>query len=217
MNPRQIEWSLEELISHARALAHAGHRRVLGITGPPGAGKSTVARTVVDALGSSLAVLVPMDGFHLANEVLISLGRRQRKGAPDTFDAGGYAALLHRIRRQLDAPEAGPVYAPLFDRDLEEPIANAIPVEPSVPLVVTEGNYLLLDQGAWPEARDTIDEIWYLALPDEVRLERLIRRHVRHGKTRAAAEDWARGTDQRNAMLIERFAASADLVVSIID
>src|SRR5438309_3286446 len=128
----------EEALERARALAASGRRRLLGLTGMPGAGKSTVAARLVEDLGD-LAVLVPMDGFHLANDELIRLGRRDRKGAPDTFDAAGYVALLRRLREH--AQEV--VYAPEFRRQIEEPVAGAIPVPPDVPLIVTEGNYLL--------------------------------------------------------------------------
>ena len=131
------------LVERARALAATGERRILGIAGPPGGGKSTVAREVVAELGE-LARLVPMDGFHLAQAELVRLGRRDRMGAPDTFDAAGYAALLERLHG--DEPV---VYAPEFRREIEEPIAGAIAVARSTPLVVTEGNYLLLADGDW--------------------------------------------------------------------
>jgi pantothenate kinase len=150
-----------------------------------------------------------MDGFHLANDVLVGLGSRDRKGAPDTFDDGGYANLLGRLRHQTSPT----VYAPRFDRDLEEPIAGAIAVHAVVPLVVTEGNYLLLDRDAWPRVRQALDEVWHLRVSEGVRLERLVRRHVRHGKSPADADAWARGTDQRNAELIESCAGRADRVV----
>src|SRR3954466_4055557 len=130
------------LVARARALIVPGQRRILGIAGPPGGGKSTVARTVVAALDG--ARLVPMDGFHLAQAELVRLGRRDRMGAPDTFDSAGYAALLQRLRG-----DEAVVYAPEFRREIEEPIAGAIPVPREVPLVVTEGNYLLL----WPQIK----------------------------------------------------------------
>ncbi|MFJ6723264.1 nucleoside/nucleotide kinase family protein, partial [Streptomyces sp. NPDC091259] len=133
------------LEARARALAAAGGRRILGIAGAPGAGKSTLAAELVRALGPGLAVVVPMDGFHLAQAELERLGRADRKGAPDTFDAAGYVALLARLRERA----AAAVYAPTFDRALEEPVAGSIRVGPHVPLVITEGNYLLHGAGAW--------------------------------------------------------------------
>src|SRR5215207_11246052 len=140
-------------ITRAKALAATGSRHILGIAGPPGGGKSTVARAVVAELADR-ARLVPMDGFHLAQPELVRLGRRDRMGAPDTFDAAGYVALLGRLRAAGDEI----VYAPAFRREIEEPIAGAIAVPRSVPLIVTEGNYLLL----WPEVRPLLDEAWYV-------------------------------------------------------
>ncbi|MEO3975747.1 nucleoside/nucleotide kinase family protein [Streptomyces sp. CAU 1734] len=199
------------LLERARALAVPGRRHVLGITGPPGAGKSTLAGQLTDALGP-LAALVPMDGFHLAGAELRRLGRAHRKGAPDTFDPHGYAALLTRLR----TPEPGvTVYAPAFDRSLEEAIAGSVPVPPGIPLVVTEGNYLLHDDGPWARIRPLLDEVWYLEPDPAVRVRRLIDRHVRHGRDRAGAERWVRGSDELNAELVARRKNRADLVVPI--
>jgi pantothenate kinase len=155
------------------------------------------------------AIVVPMDGFHLSNAELVRLGRRDRKGAPDTFDAAGYVALLRRLR----AGESWPVYAPTFDRDLEEAIAGDIAVSPSVPLIVAEGNYLLYDEGPWAGLAELLDEVWYVEPAEEVRLHRLVRRHVAHGKSEAEAEAWSHGTDQRNAVLIAATRSRATLVV----
>ncbi|MEV0416434.1 nucleoside/nucleotide kinase family protein [Streptomyces sp. NPDC050448] len=198
-----------ELEERARALAAAGTRRILGIAGPPGAGKSTLAGRLAGALGPELAVVVPMDGFHLAQAELERLGRAGRKGAPDTFDAAGYAALLSRLR----VPAAAAVYAPAFDRSLEEPVAGSIPVDPAVPLVVTEGNYLLYEAGEWGAVRGLLDEVWFLAPDDTVRVRRLVDRHVRHGKEPARAEEWVARSDEANARLIAAGRARADLVV----
>lgn len=192
----------------ARALAGAGGRRLLGIAGPPGAGKSTVAAAVVRALGDR-AILVPMDGFHLAQAELERLGRADRKGAPDTFDAAGFVALLRRLR----APAGDVVYAPRFDRSVEEPIAGSIPVRPEVPLVVVEGNYLLHDDGSWAEVAGLLDESWFLVVDDALRLERLVARHAAFGKAPDAARTWALGPDQRNADLVARSRARAGVVV----
>lgn len=199
------------LTDRARALAETGGRRVLGIAGPPGAGKSTLAERLVAALDGR-AALVPMDGFHLAAAELDRLGRADRKGAPDTFDAAGYASLLRRLR----APDPlHAVYAPAFDRSLEEPVAGSLPVEPDVPLVVTEGNYLLLDDGPWAPVRGLLDEVWFLDLDPEVRVRRLVDRHVRHGRPRFHAEEWVARSDEANARLVERGRDRADLIVRL--
>jgi pantothenate kinase len=201
---------IEALISRARALAGAGGRRLLGITGAPGAGKSTIAAQVVDALGDA-AVLVPMDGFHLANTELERLGRRNRKGAIDTFDAAGYVALLQRLR----SPDHETVYAPVFRREIEEPIACAIPVAADVPLVVTEGNYLLVPDEPWAAVRELLDDAWFVAPDEMTRIDWLIARHVAFGKPPDVARAWSLSTDQRNADLVASTVARADLVVRL--
>jgi pantothenate kinase len=168
-----------------------------------------VAERLVEALGAD-AVLVPMDGFHLADAELDRLGRRDRKGAPDTFDAAGYVALLRRLR------EAGPdtVYAPHFDRGLEAAVAGSIAVPQHTPLVVTEGNYLLLDDEPWRQVRPLLHEAWFVAVDPALRVERLIARHVAHGRSPAAAMDWVLRSDEANAALVERTRERADLVVA---
>ena len=204
---------LEDLVRRAQALAATGGRRILGICGAPGAGKSTLAERLVTALGDR-AVLVGMDGFHLAQRELRRLGREERKGAPDTFDAAGYIALIRRLRRNgPDHTDAETVYAPEFRREIEEPIACAVPVAPEVPLVVTEGNYLLLPDHPWSALRPLLDEVWFLAPEESVRIARLIERHRRHGRSEAEAQDRAHGSDQANAVRIQATADRADLML----
>lgn len=197
-----------DLVSRAQALALPGDRRVLGICGPPGSGKSTLAARLVAALGGQ-AALVGMDGFHLAQSELDRLGRADRKGAPDTFDADGYVDLLRRLRANTDKI----VYAPEFRREIEDAIACAVPITCDVPLVITEGNYLLL----WPEVRSLLDEVWYLDPDPESRRKRLFERHMAHG--RSAEQAWARtdGSDERNARLVATTARAADLVLRKIE
>jgi pantothenate kinase len=203
--------SVAELVERARDLAEDGARRLLGITGAPGAGKSTIAKEVVESLGPRLSVLVPMDGFHLANVTLIAWGRRDRKGAWDTFDADGFVHLLRRLRDQTEEY----VHAPDFYREIEESIGSALPVHRDVPLVVTEGNYLLSQEGAWPQVAGLLDETWYLDVDPATRRERLVRRHEQHGKTHAEAEAWTDGSDEANARLIAATRARADLSVTV--
>jgi pantothenate kinase len=202
--------SVEAALERARELAAARPRTLLGITGPPGSGKSTLAARVAERVGDA-AALVPMDGFHLAQPELVRLGRRDRMGAPDTFDAAGYVALLRRLRR-LDEDV---VYAPEFRREVEEPIAGAIPVARSCPLVVTEGNYLLLGDGGWAPVRPLLDEVWYVEVDDRTRVERLVRRHVAFGKTPEAARDWVLRSDEANAARVAATRDRADLVVRL--
>jgi pantothenate kinase len=180
------------------ALLADGRRKVLGLVGAPGAGKSTLAAALLDALGPR-AQVVPMDGFHLANAELHRLGRAGRKGAPDTFDSAGYVALLQRLRAQHDDEI---VYAPEFRREIEEPVAGAIAVLPITQLVVTEGNYLLHDDGAWAGVAALLDETWYVDIDDAVREERLALRHRRFGRDADEARAWVAQTDAPNARLI---------------
>ncbi|MCE3554766.1 nucleoside/nucleotide kinase family protein [Pseudonocardia sp. RS11V-5] len=187
-------------VARATALAADG-RALLGIAGAPGSGKTTLAAHLAAAVPG--AVHVPMDGFHLADVALDRLGRRDRKGAPDTFDAAGYLALLRRLR----AGEPGPVYAPMFERDLEQPLAGAIAVPPEARLVVTEGNYLLLPDAPWPAVAAELSEVWFCDLREDLRLRRLVDRHVRFGKAPEVAEEWVRRVDGPNA---ERVVATRD-------
>ena len=200
-----------DLVERAARLAVPGRRTLLGVTGPPGAGKTTLARAVVGALGPERAVLVPMDGFHLGDPTLLAWGRRARKGALDTFDVGGYVSLLQRLRDQREDH----VHAPDFDRGLEASLGSAIPVPRSVPLVVTEGNYLLSTEGPWAEVADLLDESWYLDLDDGVRVDRLVRRREGYGADHEEALAWAQGSDQANADVVARGRDRADLRVVV--
>lgn len=205
------------VLARAAALIADGSRRLLGIAGSPGAGKSTFAAALAHALGAR-AQQVPMDGFHLANRELARLGRAARKGAPDTFDVAGYVALLTRLRGASGAASthgcaSGPIYAPAFHREIEESIAGEIVILPETLLVITEGNYLLLDQAPWNAVAPLLDECWFVSVDADLRRERLLARHQRYGRDREEALRWMAQTDEPNARLIDACAARADLVI----
>jgi len=200
----------EEVCGAVDALLAGSERVLLGIGGPPGAGKSTLAAAVVRYVGSG-AVLVPMDGFHLADVELDRLGLRRRKGAIDTFDGYGYVALLRRLR----AETSNTVYAPVFGRELEQPVAGAVAVAPTVRLVVTDGNYLLDDEPPWDQVRQLVDQTWYVHLDDDVRRPRLVARHEQFGKVSNMARVWEQTVDQPNAVRIAAGRERADQVVDL--
>lgn len=191
-------------------LMASGERKILGLVAPPGAGKSTLAEVLLAHYPQQVQG-VPMDGFHLANSELARLGRKERKGAPDTFDAAGFVSLLRRLKNQSPSET---IYAPEFRRDIEEGIAGAIAIGPDTSLVITEGNYLLLDEQPWAQVREVVDEIWYLDVPDTLRLERLLARHMRFGRSRAQALDWIARTDEPNAVRIAATRQHADICVT---
>jgi pantothenate kinase len=203
------------LARDAIALVGDGSRAILGIAGSPGSGKSTLVDALLEHVravkGDEWVAHVPMDGFHLADAQLERIGARGRKGAPDTFDAAGYAHALERVRRERDEP----VYVPGFDRTLEQPLAAALVVLPSARLVVTEGNYLLLDDPRWRRARRAMDAVWFVASEQAARVERLVARHILFGKSPQEAQAWVSAVDERNAELVEPTAASADRVLVI--
>lgn len=196
-------------VGSLRRRATSGDRIILGIAGAPGAGKSTVAAKVRELLQPLAAVVVPMDGFHLGNTIINGTPLRQRKGAPDTFDAGGYVSLLSRLARR----DEDVVYAPEFRRELDEPVAASISIPSDVPVVITEGNYLLADLPGWERVRPLLTETWFVEAPEELRMERLVARHVAFGMDLAAATAWASGPDQANAELIHGTRARADVVI----
>ncbi|WP_374967901.1 nucleoside/nucleotide kinase family protein [Terrabacter sp. BE26] len=208
-----MDVGIKELAAATVELVGDRRRVVLGIAGAPGAGKSTLAEALVRAVGGAegedWVAHVPMDGFHLADAQLRRLGALSRKGAPDTFDVDGYAHLLHRVVTEPDSW----VYAPGFDRTLEQPLAAAMVVPPSTRLVVTEGNYLLLPEPRWERARAQLAEVWFVAGDDAVRQSRLVERHTAFGKEPEAALAWVEQTDEANAAVVAATAGRADRLV----
>jgi pantothenate kinase len=201
------------LVGDLRARVGRPSRFLLGLAGPPGVGKSTLAADVAaayqDAEGAGTAVVVGMDGFHLRQADLARRGLEQVKGAPQTFDVDGFVTVLRRLR---DPSRAVP--APVFDRVAEEPRPDAVDVLPGHRLVVVEGNYLLLD-GPWSPVRELLDAVWHLRLPDDVRVARLVRRHVAHGRPPGAAREWVLRSDEANARLVGEAAHRADGFVDL--
>ena len=200
---------ITQAMAALRARLVPGTRTVLGLAGAPGSGKSTFAEWIRQQFEPGQAVVVPMDGFHLGNAIIDGTPLRQRKGAIDTFDAGGYLSLLRRLVRR-DEPV---VYAPEFRRTLDEPVAASIAIPADVPLVITEGNYLLVEQEPWKDIRAQLDEVWFVDTPPQLRLARLVERHISFGMEPAAAGAWATGPDEANAVLIQATRQAADRVI----
>lgn len=204
-----------EVKNRITQLLASGERRLLGIVGAPGAGKSTLVEAIAEAFGED-AVVVPMDGFHLSNTELSRLGRAAHKGAPDTFDVAGFVSLLHRIRQQPTSSDSNDVvYAPVFERKIEEAIASSIAILSRTPLVIVEGNYLLQTTGGWQNVRPILDECWYVDVDQDLRLSRLIARHVQFGRTTEAAMAWVKNTDEPNARVIEQTKHLADWLLEL--
>ena len=197
----------------ARLRDRHDRRVVVGIAGAPGAGKTFLVAEVLAAAGradlAGRVAHVPMDGFHLTNAELERLGRRERKGAPDTFDAQAYAGVLAAVRD----PSRPVVTAPSFDHAVGEPVPDDIVVPSEVDVVLTEGNYLLLDEGDWADMRSLLDEVWFCALDDSLRQQRLVERHVAAGREFDAARAWVENSDEANARRVVSTAPGADVVL----
>ena len=204
--------SLEAALERVISLTHNVDTRVIiGLVGKPGAGKSTLSSYLIKKLPKDTTALIPMDGYHLSNAQLAWLGRRDRKGAPDTFDSYGYADLLQRIKENHNQD----IYFPIFHREIEESIAAEGVIHPDTSLVLTEGNYLLLGDAGWNRVAPTLTECWFVDVDDDRRMARLVARHIKFGKSSEEAHAWAHGTDQHNADLIETTKIKADVIVHL--
>jgi len=203
------EITKEEAKSIVVEYAAASTRTIIGIVGKPGGGKSTLSKFLLKGMDSTLVSVVPMDGFHLSNKVLKELGRSDRKGAQDTFDVNGFKTLIERIK--LD--NVDPIYYPIFDRSIEESIAAQGVVYPSTRVIIVEGNYLMHDNDGWQEISPLLDQSWYAFLEEDIRISRLISRHIAFGKDPESAKAWAKGSDQVNAELIELGVARCDFLI----
>lgn len=204
-----LEAALERIISLTK---EAESRVIIGLVGKPGAGKSTLSNYLLKKLPKETTALVPMDGFHLSNSQLALLGKSDRKGAPDTFDSYGYANLLRRIKTNTIED----IYFPIFHREIEESIAAEGVIHPQTSLIITEGNYLLLDSDGWSQVPDILTETWFIDIDNDKRMSRLVARHIKFGKTPAAAHTWAHGSDAHNAELIETTRTTADVIITLL-
>lgn len=200
-----------ELMQQLTRWSQGSQRVVLGIVGLPGAGKSTLTSWLQQQFGDAVA-LFPMDAFHLSNLQLRRLARLERKGAADTFDVEGYIANLQRIK---SAFSQSTVYLPAFHREIEESIAAEIAIRPEVKLVITEGNYLLLQQYGWGAVQKLLDECWFIEVNEQQRLQQLLQRHMKFGRTEQEAEVWIAQTDAPNAELIAKTANLAQRRIAI--
>jgi pantothenate kinase len=192
---------MPEFFAEIQANLNSEQKRIIiGIVGKPGAGKSTVGQEVSKRFKYPAVSTLSMDGYHLSNEELAALGRLDRKGAPDTFDSKGFTALIRSLKTQ--GSEA--IRFPIFHREIEASIADEGIIEPEAKVIIVEGNYLLASDHGWGEVRELLDETFFISIDEQLRLERLIARHIRYGKSPDDAKAWSLGSDEANASYIER-------------
>jgi pantothenate kinase len=186
-------------------------RTMIGIVGKPGAGKSTIVTEIQKQFSTEEVAIIPMDGYHLSNEELIKLGRLERKGAPDTFDVEGFISLITRVRNEIGKEHTFPI----FHREIEASKADEGIVLRNTKVIVIEGNYLFSEEHNWSEVFPLLDQSWFIEIDDEIRMQRLITRHIKYGKTPQEAEEWSRGSDELNARFIEKTAARAGNIIKL--
>ena len=190
-------------------------RYLLGLVGAPAAGKSTFSAQLVEAvnkkLGQEVSVVVPMDGYHYSNEELDRRGLKALKGIPATFDAQSFVELIKKL--QVESKQS--VFCPLFDRSIEASIENGIEIKPQHQIIVSEGNYLLLDETPWNELRNLFDEIWFIEATIETLMPRLLARHKAGGRNEEETRAKIESTDLPNAKLIESTKQRAHRVIRI--
>ena len=210
--PLTLLTSLDEVVDRAESLmtSMSGQRKIVGLIGKPGAGKSTLSAQLIEQLGDQAAIL-NMDGYHFSNLALRKLGRADRKGAPDTFDALGFTEILKRVKHEVDQN----IYFPVFDRSIEESISAQGVITPEIKLVITEGNYLLHNENNWGGVKKLLDESWFIEVDDQIRIERLVNRHHKFGKSKADAHSWATGSDENNAQVVARTRELADVIIKL--
>lgn len=195
---------MDTLVARIKAAPAAGRRRLVALAGPPASGKSTIAEDLARRLGGQV---VPMDGFHLDNRILRSRGLLERKGAPETFDAAGFVAIIRRLQAE---PE---VVHPVFDRGQDIAIAGSAWVGPDCATVVVEGNYLLHDAPVWRDLAGLWDTAIRLDVPQDVLRARLVERWLDHGLVKEDAIQRAEGNDLRNARMMVASQLPADITI----
>ena len=203
-----VQLLVEEIAS---LLQGSKPRTMIGIVGKPGAGKSTVVTEIQKQFSTEEVAIIPMDGYHLSNEELIKLGRRERKGAPDTFDVEGFISLITRVRNEIDKDHTFHI----FHREIEASKADEGIVLRNTKVIVIEGNYLFSEEHNWSEVFPLLDQSWFIEIDDEIRMQRLITRHIKYGKTPQEAEDWSRGSDEANAKFIAKTASRAERIIKL--